>query len=133
MKTKQEVLTAYRAMILEIGELETQLKQVTPSGRPAGYRGIHFGEHEPSTNDPVAAALQLADGIEAMIQRKREELAALNPEVFRIVSAITDGRVFQIIHNYYLCANTEERTGRIMGLSTSRVNQLRHQYLSSAS
>jgi len=133
MKTKQEVLAAYRATVLEINDLEEQLRQVSPTGRPSGYRGVHFGERQPSSNDPVAAALQLADGIEAMIQRKRDELATLNPEVFRIVSTITDARVFRIIHHYYLRADTEEHTGRVMGLSTSRVNQLRHQYLSSAS
>lgn len=133
MHTKQEVLSAYRAAVLEIGELETQLRLVSPSGRPSGCKTVQLGELQPSTNDPVAAAMQLADGIEMMIRRKRDELAALNPQVFQIVSSITDGRIYQIVHNYYLCANTEENTGRIMGLSTSRVNQLRHQYLNSAS
>ena len=133
MHTKQEVLSAYRATVLEIGELESQLQLVTPSGRPAGCKAVQPGNSMPGTNDPVAAAMQLADGIEMMIRRKRDELAALNPHVYQIVSSITDGRIYQIIHNYYLCAHTEEITGRIMGLSTSRVNQLRHQYLNNAS
>lgn len=133
MPTKQEVLSAYRAAVLEIGDLESQLRQVSPTGRPSGCKTMQLGERTSSTNNPIAAAMQLAEGIEMMIQRKRDELAALNPQVFQIISSITDGRVYQIVHNYYLCANTEENTGRIMGLSTSRVNQLRHQYLDSAS
>lgn len=131
MNGTNETLRAYRAAVLEIEELEAQLARATPSGRPSGCGGVHFGDRGPSTNDPLAAAMQLADGLEGIIQRKREELALLTPQVISALNRITSGRMLQIVQGYYLQALTDEQVGVRMGLSTTRVNQIRNSFLHS--
>lgn len=129
MNRTNETLKAYRAAVLEIEELEAQLARATPSGRPSGCSTAHFGERGPSTNDPMAAALQLADGLEGIIQRKREELALLTPQVITALNRITSGRMLQIVQGYYLQALTDEQIAVRIGLTSARVNQLRNSFL----
>lgn len=127
--TNMELLNNYRETIMELEELQIQLEKATPSGRPSGYRGIQPGDTGGRTNDPMAAALQLCDGLEAMIQAKREELAEMNPAVYQIVSGIKSCRTMMILQHYYLMAETDEQVGRLLGLSTTRINQLRHRFV----
>lgn len=129
MNGTMEMLNHYRALVLEIEELERQLEMAAPSGKPAGCKSISAGGMLPSTNDPMAAAMQLADGIEARIRQRREELAGMNPQMFAVVSGICDVRMMMIVQHYYLMAETDEQVGRYLGLSTGRVNQIRNRYL----
>ena len=129
MNGTNETLRAYRAAVLEIEELEAQLARATPSGRPSGCGSVHFGDRGPSTNDPLAAAMQLADGLEGIIQRKREELALLTPQVISALNRITSGRMLQIVQGYYMQALTDEQIAVRIGLTSARVNQLRKSFL----
>lgn len=132
MKTNEEILLAYRSAVIELEELETQLSRTGTDGRPAGMHSAGFGRL-PSTNDPAAAALQQAIGLEQMIHRKRDELAQLNAPVYDILSQVTGCRLFQVVHNYYINGRTDEQIGRMLNLSTARVNQMRRGYVRSIS
>lgn len=129
--TTAELLNTYRATVMEIEELEIQLEKAAPSGRPAGYRGIQLDGARSGTNDPMAAALQLSDGLEAMIREKRSDLAQLNPQVYEAITAIRNCRLLMIVQHYYLQARTDEQIARMLDLSTTRVNQLRNKYVRS--
>lgn len=131
--TTMEMLKNYRATILEIEDLQQQLEKACPTGAPSGGRSMATGLLGPSTNDPLAAALQLADGLEAIIHQKRTMLAELGPQLYQVLAAITNGRVLQVIQCYYLLAQTDEQIGHRLGLSTTRINQIRNQYIRSAS
>lgn len=124
-----QALTGYRETVLEIEALAQQLEHSCPTGRPAGCRGANAGEHLPGTNDPLAAAMQLADGLEEMIRKKTAEQEQLRPKVCEAIQAIRNGRVFQVVQGYYLMALTDEQIGRQLGLSTTRINQIRNRYL----
>ena len=123
--TAMEVLNTYRRTVAEVEELQRQLEHVSPSGRPAGVRGAGCREEGPSTNNGMAAAMQLADGLSDLIRRKREVLAGLSARVFEMLGGISDGREYQIVQQYYLMGETDESIGREMCLSPSRVNQIR--------
>ena len=74
--TKRELLTAYREAVIELEELRRQIKRVGTDGRPSGVRCAQTDSIH-GTNDPQSAALQLADGLEALLARRENELREL--------------------------------------------------------
>ena len=90
--TKKELLTAYRATTIELEELRRQLKRVGTDGRPAGVRTMQTDRIARGTNDPEAAAMQLADGLEALLAHREAELAELSAQVDALHAGIRDFR-----------------------------------------
>ena len=130
--TKKELLTAYRATTIELEELRRQLKRVGTDGRPAGVRTMQTDRIAQGTNDPEAAAMQLADGLEALLAQREAELAELSARVDVLLASIRDFRTYLVIHHYYRLGRTDEQVARAMSISRGRVNQLRLEYLESA-
>ena len=95
--TKKELLTAYRATTIELEELRRQLKRVGTDGRPAGVRTMQTDRIAQGTNDPEAAAMQLADGLEALLAQREAELAELSAQVDVLLASIRDFRTYQQI------------------------------------
>lgn len=129
--TKQELLTTYRARLIELEELRHQLARVGGDGRPGGVR-TQQTDRVRGTNDPGAAAMQLAEGLEAMARRKEEELAGLARQIDGLLREIKDFRTYIVIQHYYVLARTDEQVARAISMSKSRVNQIRNSYLASA-
>ena len=129
--TKKELLNAYRAAVIEMEELRRQLKRVSKDGRPAGIHSMQTDSIR-GTNDPMAAAMQLADGLEEMLHRKEDELAELSAQVDVLLRGIRDFRTYMVVQHYYVLAHTDEQVARAMSISRGRVNQLRLEYLESA-
>ena len=129
--TKKELLNSYRTSVIELEELRRQLKQVGTDGRPTGVRSMQMDSIR-GTNDPSAAAMQLADGLEEMLTRKEEELAELSTQVDALLRSIRDFRTYMVVQHYYVLARTDEQVARAMSISRGRVNQLRLEYLESA-
>ena len=92
--TKKELLTAYRATTIELEELRRQLKRVGTDGRPAGVRTMQTDRIARGTNDPEAAAMQLADGLEALLAQREAELAELSAQVDALLAGIRDFRTY---------------------------------------
>lgn len=130
--TKKELLTAYRAATIELEELRRQLKRVGSDGRPTGVRTMQTDRIARGTNDPDAAAMQLADGLEALLAQREAELTTLSAQVDALLAGIRDFRTYLVIHHYYRLGRTDEQVARAMSISRCRVNQLRKQYLESA-
>ncbi len=128
---KKELLSTYRARVLELEELRTQLRRVGTDGRPGGIKTMQF-DVTSSTNDPGAAAMQLADGLEEFAARKEEELRALQAQMDQLLHDIKDFRTYLVIHHYYVLAKTDAQVSRAMSISRARVNQLRLEFLESA-
>lgn len=129
--TKKELLSTYRAKVIELDELSYQLKCVGTDGRPDGCRTVQFGGVGRGTNDPVAAAIQLADGLEALVCRKEEELQALAEPMERLLGEISDVRTYLIVQHYYVMGQTDEEIGMRYSMSRTRVNQVRRLFLKS--
>ncbi len=129
--TKKELLNSYRTSVIELEELRRQLKRVGTDGRPTGVRSMQMDSIR-GTNDPAAAAMQLADGLEEMLHRKEEELAELSTQVDVLLRSIRDFRTYMVVQHYYVLARTDEQVARAMSISRGRVNQLRLEYLESA-
>lgn len=126
--TKKELLTNYRASVIELEELRRQLKRIGTDGRPAGVRAMSADSIR-GTNDPAAAALQLADGLEELLHRKEAEQQTMQQQVDMLLKGIRDFRTYMVIHHYYILAHTDEQIARTMVISKSRVNQLRTGFL----
>lgn len=126
--TNREMLQAYRTAVLDLQELAIQLDRVGNTGRPRGPQGVRLDATR-GTNDPSAAALQAADGIEELIERKRTELADLAGPVGQLMFRIGNPRTFMVIQNYYLRGETDANIAREMRMSRCRVNQIRNDFL----
>lgn len=129
--TKKELLNNYRASVIELEELRRQLKRIGTDGRPAGIRTMSADSIR-GTNDPAAAALQLADGLEEMLHRKEAEQQTMQQQVDMLLKGIRDFRTYMVIHRYYVLARTDEEVARAMSISRCRANQIRREYLESA-
>ena len=129
--TKRELLTAYREAVIELEELRRQIKRVGTDGRPSGVRCAQTDSIH-GTNDPQSAALQLADGLEAILARRENELRELGTQVDALLASIRDFRTYMVVQHYYVLGKTDEQVARAMSISRCRVNQLRLQYLESA-
>ena len=129
--TKRELLTAYREAVIELEELRRQIKRVGTDGRPSGVRCAQTDSIH-GTNDPQSAALQLSDGLEALLARRENELRELGTQVDALLASIRDFRTYMVVQHYYVLGKTDEQVARAMSISRCRVNQLRLQYLESA-
>lgn len=130
MNTLYEMLVSYREKLIDLESLEHQLGMLGSDGRPAGLHGCHAGR-DPVTNMPASAALQVAENIEEMIRRRNEELGELSAQITPALNAIQNIRTAMIVSRYYMFAQTDEQIGRVMNISTCRVNQLRRSYIRS--
>lgn len=128
--TNTEMLQAYRAAVINLDELTVQLDRMGSSGAPQGARGQQLDGLR-GTNDPAAAALQAAEGMEAMIRRKRDELAELSAGVWPLIARIGDCRTYMVVQRYYLQGHSDSDIAKNLCISRTRVNQIRHSYLSS--
>lgn len=129
--TKKELLGAYREAVIELEELRRQLKRVGTDGRPAGARSLQ-PDMIRGTNDPSAAAMQLADGLEELLQRREAELAGLSAQVDALLRGIRDFRTYLIIYHYYVLGRTDEQVAHTLSVSRVRALQLRQRYLEAA-
>lgn len=130
--TKKELLNRYRSGVIELEELHRQLSRVGTDGRPRGCSSMQTDRVSGSTNNPNAAAMQLADGLEALLQQRESEQQALLGEVNKLLGGIRDFRTYMVIHHYYVLARTDDQIARAMSVSRGRINQLRREFLESA-
>lgn len=126
--TRKELLDACREGVIELKEMELQLRLLGHDGRPAGIRSIQ-PDGIAGTNHPAAAVWQMADGLEACIARKREEVGALTQQALEMMTGITNLRTYLIVQHYYLMAETDDHISTQMALTRARVNQIRLRYL----
>ena len=130
---RKELLTTYRAKVIELEELQHQLDRVGTDGRPSGCRTAQTGQIVRGTNDPASAAMHLADGLEAFAKRKEEELQQLAAPIARLLQEIPDFRTYLVIQRYYVLAETDEQVARRLSITRVRANQLRRNYLKQVS
>lgn len=127
--TKKELLTTYRAKVLELEELRYQIERTGTDGRPGGCRSMQTDSIGRGTNAPGAAANQLAEGLEALAERKEAELQKLYVPLEKLLGEITDIRTYLIVQHYYVYGRTDEQIAQIMSLSRTRANQIRTLYM----
>lgn len=123
------MLNQYRETVIDLSELESQLSRIGTDGRPAAYRGVQFDMNCPGTNDPAAAARQLAEGLEAMIDRKRSELVDMANELQPMLLQISKPRTMMVIQRYYCFGETDENIAHLFRITPQRVHQIRHRFL----
>jgi hypothetical protein len=112
MTRKQEILTDYRLIVMEIETLERQSKFLNKYiGGPRPLRGVQLTGMPRGTNDPEAAMLQQIEEDDPVyhIEELSKELGRMVLEFEQIVNEIKDRRLFIIVRNYYGLGWTDEK------------------------
>jgi hypothetical protein len=112
MTRKQEILTDYRLIVMEIETLERQSKFLNKYiGGPRPLRGVQLTGMPRGTNDPEAAMLQQVEEDDPVyhIEELSKELGLMLLEFEQIVNEIKDRRLFIIVRNYYGLGWTDEK------------------------
>ena len=134
MNRKQEILTDYRLIVMEIETLERQSKFLNKYiGGPRPVRSPQLTGMPRGTNDPEAAMLQTVEEDDPLyrIEELSNELRDMMLEFETIVNQIRDRRLFIIVRNYYALGWTDERIAENMELSRQTVQKVRADYFNS--
>ena len=130
--TKRVLLENYRDIVIEIETLERQSKFLNQFiGGPRPVHGTALTGMPRGTNDPEAAMLQTTSIEDEILERIREKQALqyeMMREAYRIIDAIRDQRLQNIVRSYYLHGMTDEQIAEDEGLSHTHVNRLRTDY-----
>lgn len=134
MTRKQEILTDYRLVVMEIETLERQSKFLNKYiGGPRPVRSPQLTGMPRGTNDPEAAMLQTIEEEDPVyhLEELCKELKDIVLEFETVVNEIKDKRLFIIVRNYYALGWTDERIAENMELSRQTVQKLRADYFNS--
>ena len=125
-----QALKRFRSLTIELTALEQQLRQIERTGLPSGVMAQQYDRLR-GTNDPTSAAIQLAEGLEALARRKREEQAELKPQVDEALAQVSDFRLMMVLRAYYLAGETDEQAAETVHLSDRYVCRMRNAFLRS--
>jgi hypothetical protein len=134
---KQEVLTNYREITITLERLDMEVEKLSQSGFIGGPRPVRSPQitgMPRGTNDPDAAMIQRNDIEEEILASIREKQAVqyeMMLEARRIVDAIQDPRLQNIIAYYYLHGWTDQAIAEKETLSQTHVNRLRIEFFNS--
>lgn len=134
MTRKQEILTDYRLIVMEIETLERQSKFLNKYiGGPRPVRSPQLTGMPRGTNEPEAAMMQTIEEDDPIyhIEELSRELREMTIEFEMIVNQIKDRRLFIIVRNYYAMGWTDERIAEHMELSRQTIQKLRSDYFNS--
>ena len=134
MNRKQEILTDYRLIVMEIETLERQSKFLNKYiGGPKPVRSPRLTGMPRGTNEPEAAMMQTVEDDDPIyrIEELSRELQEMLLEFETIVNGIRDRRLFIIVRNYYAMGWTDERIAEQIDLSRQSVQKIRSDYFNS--
>ena len=134
MNRKQEILTDYRLIVMEIETLERQSKFLNKYiGGPRPVRSPQLTGMPRGTNEPEAAMMQTVEDDDPIyqIEKLSRELQEMLLEFEAIVNGIKDRRLFIIVRNYYALGWTDEKIAEQMDLSRQSVQHIRSDYFNS--
>lgn len=135
--TKRELLENYREITITLERLDMEADKLSRSGfigGPKPVRSPQLTGMPRGTNNPEAAILQRNDIMDEVLESIREKQAIqyeMMLEARRIVDAIDDPRLQNIVAFYYLHGMTDEAIAEKETLSQSHVNRLRTEFISS--
>jgi len=144
MTRKQEILMNYREITITLERLDMEVEKLSRAGFIGGPREVRSPQitgMPRGTNDPEAAIIQKNDIEEEILASIREKQAVqyeMMLEARRIVDAIKDPRLQNIIAYYYLYGWTDERIAEIYDRDDGRkpmarqtVQKIRSDYFNS--
>ena len=137
MTRKQEILVNYREITITLERLDMEVEKLSRTGFIGGPRDVRSPQitgMPRGTNDPEAAMIQRNDIEEEILASIREKQAVqyeMMLEARRIVDAIQDPRLQNIIAYYYLHGWTDEAIAEKETLSQTHINRLRTEFFNS--
>lgn len=137
MTRKQEILANYREITITLERLDMEVEKLSQFGFLGGPRPVRSPQitgMPRGTNDPEAAMIQRNDIEEEILSSIREKQAVqyeMMLEARRIVDAIQDPRLQNIIAYYYLHGWTDQAIAEKETLSQTHINRLRTEFFNS--
>ena len=134
MTRGQEILANYREITRSIELMDKEIERLSNMkyiGGPRPVRSPQLTGMPRGTNEPEAAALQTVSIEDEILEQIREKQAIqyeMMREAYRIIDAIMDQRLQNIVRSYYLHGMTDEEIAEIEGLSHTHVNRLRTEF-----
>jgi len=129
LSKRKELLDAYRAEALSLRAFEEHRSEITRCATPAGLLNARTASPGSRTNEPNAADLQLEEGLEAIVQRKREHLRRLQPEIYALLGQVSKPTTLQVLVCYYLQGMSNEETAEELHVAPRHVIRLRREFL----
>ena len=133
--TMRELLENYREITITLERLDMEADKLSKSGFIGGPRPVRSPQltgMPRGTNNPEAAMIQRNDIMDEVLEKIREKQTIqyeMMLEARRIVDAIEDPRLQNIVAFYYLHGLTDEAIAEKEALSQSHVNRLRTEYI----
>lgn len=122
-------LMDYREARRQLRVLEDQFDRSIVTGQPAGVGSCRTDGTPRGTNHRTAAAMQLADGLEAHCQSLRLELESMEPRFQQLLRDAWGMRERSILRQYYAQGQTDMQIAECLGISERHVCRLRHQMI----
>ena len=126
MKPELALLSRYRQEAIALREFEQHMDLLSRPIGPRGLTGIRPSGG--STNDPDAASRQLEDGLESMLQHKRQRLREMEPEVLDLLSRVTKPTMLSVLVGYYMMGMSNEETADYVHMTARQVIRLRREF-----
>jgi len=126
MKPELALLSRYRQEAIALREFEQHMDLLSRPIGPRGLTGIRSGSAH--TNDPEAASRQLEDGLESMLEHKRQRLREMEPQVLGVLSHVTKPTMLSVLVGYYMMGLSNEETAEYVHMTARQVIRLRREF-----
>lgn len=127
--TNAAFLKTFRDLRKELLVMEQQLERCGVTGRPSGLRTHGYDNMPRGTNDATAAAIQLQEGLEQMVNQQREQISSMEPHFLQLVKRARNFRDRCILNQYYYLGVSDTDLAEPLCLSVRHVNRLRNDLL----
>lgn len=122
-------LNRYRETRQQLTMLRSRAEHLASDGAPGGVTGFR-ADRQRGTNDPLAARLQLLDGLEEAAARLSAELDAMEARYAGIAEGYPEGSRERVILQLYYCLGQPDAVvAGCMGVSVRHACRLRHRML----
>lgn len=129
MTSDAAFLALYREKRQQLSMLRRWMAHLTDDGAPSGVTGFR-AERQRGTNDPLAARMQLLDGLEEEAEHLAAEVSAMEQRFHGIAGLFPEGsRERDILHLYYRLGQPDAMCAGCMGVSVRHACRLRHRML----
>lgn len=112
-----KILEDYRYTLMEINAISKQIEQLRIPMEPSAIKAAPVGEKKTGTNDQLHAALQAADGLDAVLQAQMKVLKRRAAAFENVLAGIDDPRTRTVVRLYYGLGYSDEMVSRNMGIS----------------
>lgn len=127
--TNHEILLNCRAGVIALRQLNHLLENTQPFVQPACTETQHFCGTTHGTNVPMAAAMQLYDGLKTQEEKLTAEVTHLTKAAWRIIERAGTPQHMVILNHYYMMGMTDQEIAVQQGITREHACRKRREAL----